>query len=455
MKRLELFTTSPYFNSRDDVSKFIQFHIINKEANLSEFELIQQSYSYVFKNLEFRHNKYNSLKERALKVIEDFIVVETNLKDEANCLAILLSKYGECHSISEYEVVSENLEKFLAKDINVDHNYIQNLYQIFLIKNIYSHSNETKKYDDLLQNTSDKLDIYYLQTKLRISYEILSRSKWKHKKDSPNLVNEVLDVVENYNYRKEKYINMYYLILKSVMEPEVVQNYYELKDLLLNHTHDFTENERNDLLISTTNYCSQKINNGYTEFNVELFNLYDAAISANILLFKGEITSWTFTNLVVLALRLNKLEWAENFVQSYNKYVFRQWSNTYYYNLALIGFEKSDFDQAHELLLLIDEQDVFYLLRSKSLLLKIYYEKMQLQQLISLLESFRKLLIRNTVINDTQKKIYLNFIKYLNNMVMIPNGDNKRIISLKNIIEKDNIVAFKIWLLKCIDNKLS
>ena len=137
MKRLELFTTSPYFNSRDDVSKFIQFHIINKEANLSEFELIQQSYSYVFKNLEFRHNKYNSLKERALKVIEDFIVVETNLKDEANCLAILLSKYGECHSISEYEVVSENLEKFLAKDINVDHNYIQNLYQIFLIKNIY------------------------------------------------------------------------------------------------------------------------------------------------------------------------------------------------------------------------------------------------------------------------------------------------------------------------------
>ena len=80
---------------------------------------------------------------------------------------------------------------------------------------------------------------------------------------------------------------------------------------------------------------------------------------------------------------------------------------------------------------------------------------MQLQQLISLLESFRKLLIRNTVINDTQKKIYLNFIKYLNNMVMIPNGDNKRIISLKNIIEKDNIVAFKIWLLKCIDNKLS
>ena len=181
-----------------------------------------------------------------------------------------------------------------------------------------------------------------MQTKLRISYEILSRSKWKHKKDSPNLVNEVLDVVENYNYRKEKYINMYYLILKSVMEPEVVHNYYELKDLLLNHTHDFTENERNDLLISTTNYCSQKINNGYTEFNVELFNLYDAAISSNILLFKGEITSWTFTNLVVLALRLNKLEWAENFVQSYNKYVFRQWSNTYYYNLALIGFEKSD-----------------------------------------------------------------------------------------------------------------
>lgn len=454
VKRLTSFVISPYFNTRVEIIKLLEFHILYRDTNLEELEFIQQAYYYVYNSREFNLKKYNSLNKRTLKVVEEFIIVEANLKDEVNCKRALLSKYGMWHSEADYEAVAQNLEGFLAKDMNIDNNFVQQLYQIFLIKDSYLQSNEKIKYSELLLNTSDKLDMYYIQTKLRIAYEVLSRREWKHSKTSTKLLNELIDIVDKNDYRKEKYINMYYLFLKSSLEPDVVQHYYELKHLLLYNSFEFTQDERSDLLTTATNYCTFKINTGNRSFNEELYNLYVEAIAQNVLLYRGEMSSWLFSNIVVSAQKLFKLDWAENFIQEYNKYVIDQWNNTYYYNLAFIEFEKSNFELAHKLLIKMDEQDVFYQLRAKTLLLKIYYEKKEFPPLISLIESFKKLIIRNKILNEAQKKIYLNFIKYLNSLVLIPDGDNIRIRTLRAIVEKDNIVTYRGWLLRSITKKI-
>ncbi len=454
VKRLASFVISPYFNTSVEISKLLEFHILNRDTNLDELEFIQQAYYYVYNSSEFNPKKYNSLNKRTLKIVEEFIIVESNLKDEVNCMTVLLSKYGEWHSVAEYQAVSHSLEKFLAKEMNIDHNYVQQLNQVFLIKNKYSHNGEIKKYDELLKNTSDKLDMYYIQTKLRIAYEVLSRREWKHSNTSTKLLNELIDIVDKNDYRREKYINMYYLFLKSSLEPDVVQHYYELKHLLLYNSSEFTQDERSDLLTTATNYCTFKINTGNHSFNEELYNLYVDAIAQNVLLYRGELSSWLFTNIVVSAQKLFKLDWAENFIQEYNKYVIDQWNNTYYYNLAFIEFEKSNFELAHKLLIKMDEQDFFYQLRAKTLLLKIYYEKKEFPPLISLIESFKKLIIRNKILNEAQKNIYFHFLKYLNSLVVIPDGDNIRIRTLRAIVEKDNIVTYRGWLLRSITKKI-
>lgn len=454
IKRLESFATSTYFNSKAEVSKLIEFYIQKKDADLSEFDAIQQAYKYLYKNSAYNPRKYKHLNERAVKLIEDFIVVESNLNDEVNYMTTLLSKYGEWHSVSEYEAVSHNLERFLATDLNIDHNFIQYLYQIFLIKNNYSNNEETKKYDELIKSTSEKLDRYYIQTKLRMAYEMFTRNIWRDDKMHPELLSEIFDIVERYDYRKEKYINMYCVVLKSVIEPNEIQHYYDLKDLLINHSTDFAEDKRIDLLSSASNYCALKINEGDQSFRVELFNLYKAVIEANVLLTKGELSAWLFTNIVTVAVTINELEWAEKFIIDYNKYVINQWSSTYYYNLSFLEFQKSNFDLAHTYILKIDEQDAFYQIRYKALLLRIYYEKREYPPLISLLESFKKFLSRNKGLNESQKQIYLSFIKFLNSLVLIPNGENAKLKLLRSKVEKNNIVSSKIWLLNCIDRKM-
>ena len=109
---------------------------------------------------------------------------------------------------------------------------------------------------------------------------------------------------------------------------------------------------------------------------------------------------------------------------------------------------------AHTYILKIDEQDAFYQIRYKALLLRIYYEKREYPPLISLLESFKKFLSRNKDLNESQTQIYLSFIKFLNSLVLIPNGENAKLKLLRSKVEKNNIVSSKIWLLNCIDRKM-
>ena len=130
-QRLASFVISPYFNTSVEISKLLEFHILNRDTNLDELEFIQQAYYYVYNSSEFNPKKYNSLNKRTLKIVEEFIIVESNLKDEVNCKRALLSKYGMWHSEADYEAVAQNLEGFLAKDMNIDNNFVRQLYQIF------------------------------------------------------------------------------------------------------------------------------------------------------------------------------------------------------------------------------------------------------------------------------------------------------------------------------------
>ena len=227
LKRLELFIVSPYFNYKEDVCKFIEYHIKTLHANLSKSDTIQQAFDYVSNGTEYNESWYFHLNECAIKTIEDFIIVEANLNNNVSYMATLLTKYGEWNIVSEYEAVSENLEKFLFSEMSIDHNFIQYLYQIFLIKNTYSNNEETKKYDELINSTSDKLDKYYMQTKLRIAYEIYKRNIWRDSKITPSLLSDIVAIVEKYDYRKEKYINMYYVVLQSILDPDQLQHLLE------------------------------------------------------------------------------------------------------------------------------------------------------------------------------------------------------------------------------------
>lgn len=89
------------------------------------------------------------------------------------------------------------------------------------------------------------------------------------------------------------------------------------------------------------NYTIQKHNSGKLAYLQESLDLYRAALDKEVIYVNGELTPWTFKNIVTAGLRLKEFEWTANFINEYsvkiNK-IYRQ--NAINYNIATLNFYK-------------------------------------------------------------------------------------------------------------------
>ena len=68
-------------------------------------------------------------------------------------------------------------------------------------------------------------------------------------------------------------------------------------------------------------------------------DLYIEGIKNNILLENGQISPWTYKNVVKLGLGLKRFEWVESFVREYSQYLSaREREDAYHFNLADLFF---------------------------------------------------------------------------------------------------------------------
>ena len=155
-----------------------------------------------------------------------------------------------------------------------------------------------------------------------------------------------------------------------------------------------------------------------------------------------------FKNIVVIALRVGKYDWTENFIHT-NKQRLPKASreNAVTFNLARLHYYKKDYEKVISLLQEVEYEDIVYILSSKSLLIATYYENNEIEALYSLLESFRVYLNRRKDIPDIWKRSRRNLIKFTKKLIRIVPGDNKAIEKIKEEIENtaDGIADVK-WL---------
>ncbi|MGB1242987.1 MAG: hypothetical protein ACPG49_10730, partial [Chitinophagales bacterium] len=147
--------------------------------------------------------------------------------------------------------------------------------------------------------------------------------------------------------------------------------------------------------------------------------------------------------------------WTEEFIETYKDKLapnFRQ--NAYAYNLAYLYFHQNQFDNALKLLHEVTFEDIGYSIKSRTLLLRVYYELDEIDPFYSLIDSFKIYLKRNKLLSESRKKIYLNFIKFIARLSRLPKGQNSRLLKIKKQIEETSNTANGNWLLQKVNEKL-
>lgn len=297
--------------------------------------------------------------------------------------------------------------------------------------------------EDILYN----LDIFYVLEKIRYYVETLSRKSFLQHKYEVEFLSPILEKIEEGAFEEVPGISMYYQVIKTHLEPDDTQHYYELKNLINRHKDPLPQEHLKSIYFAALNYCLRKINQGKKGFLSESFEMYKQVLNRDLAYDEeGNLSHWTLKNVIVLALRLGEFSWAKSFLEEFSERIPTEYrKNAVTYNLAQIYFYQKDFERVLSQLQEVEYKEVTYNLGAKTMLLATYFELQEWQALNALSDSFRLYIQRRkNTLPDSRRRSYLNLIKLTLKLYQARQGQST-LEDVEKLLEKSDEVASEIW----------
>lgn len=444
LPNLTKFINSPFFNCNKDVKKL--YEVLKKQHPL----FIEKKVNYELVCYKvFKHNKIQKLRYAMTdltKLIEKYITYKVFEEDKQNYSSCLLKALDNRNINRQFELSIQKILTELKSSPIKDADFYYN--QSILNEISFNHTLKTqnRSIDSELQNLVDNIDINFLSKKLKYSCEVINRMNILNIKYDINFLNHTLDYLSNNKFEAVPSINIYYKILLTLKESSNKNHYINAKQQIKKHIRCFKKEEQNDLYGYLQNYCIKKINAGEIDYLNELFSNYEDMLNHKIIIKNNKIAQFDFKNIVTVALRLNKHQWTENFINTYKGYLDDlAKENAVQYNMARVHFFTKRYKLCLRHLLSVEFTDVYYHLDSKALLLKTYYEIDDTESCLSLINTFKTYIKRNKQISDFQKTTYNNFIKYIAYFVQLKLGKKIDLQKIEKELNQTQI-ADKGWI---------
>lgn len=456
IKDFEKFVNSPFFNRNDVLIKL--FSLLKKEYPNFEGPGVDREkiYHKLFNSKNFEESKLRYAFSDLSKLLERYIMVR-QLESSKVQQNLLLLEFYRANDIEKYfSQAFDETQKSLEQSAVKDSEYYFGRYLVEETLYNYSSVKRDKSLDQVLQEVTDNLDYYYLSKKLKFVCEMYTRQNFLNSEYKTHLLPELMEYIKNNDFSEYPAISIYYTILQTLLEENEESHYKELLDKLGQFEGAFSSEELRDLYFLAQNYCTKRINQGNARYLREYFNLTNKLIDKELIYENGFIIPSTFKNIVTVGLRLEEFEWTENFIYTYKERLAPKYrENAFIYNLAWLHFFKGEYKKTLRLLSNVEYMDVYYILDSKILLLKTYYELEEVDAFFSLIDSFYVYLRRNDLISSYQKTICLNFVKFVKKLMRVKLGDKKAAEKLLEEIQETKHVASISWLIKKTSEYLS
>ncbi len=412
-RRFRDFVASPYYNKNEDLISFLSY----LEQYAPEFpkDKIQKEavFQALFPKEPFDKMQMAHLMNYLLRLGEQFLAIERYQNEEtlANCHT--LDQFVERKLDKHYNYLFKKTQQSLEKTGVSDGEDYYYQYQLARVESDHFISQQVRAFDPSLQKASEELDKFYFFHKLKYSCEMLNRQAII----AADYHLTFMEEVKSYLLDREKVdplIDIYLMIYLSISKPEEEQHFEKLMKLIDQQAEQLNRKTRREIYLYALNYCAPKIRQGRKEYISIMLDLYIDGIQTRSLFDEEHLSHWTYTNVVKLALRLQRYEWGENFIREYaDSLPSKLAEDAKHFNLAELYFHKKDYDQVLTHLNQLHFSDLHYHLGTRIILLKTYYEQDAEEPLLSLLASFSIYLRRNKKISVTAKKTCLNFCNLL------------------------------------------
>ena len=446
-KSFRKYVRSPFFNEQLELVDLLEIY----RPWLSKGKLINVTKEYLWKKMktktaydDVRFRRWNS---DLLKLLLGYLAYESWAEDKGGQQNHQLRSTVQRDLPKAQNSILKAIKVRDKRDELRDSQYYYNQFRLEVERGKIIAKNFVRTQRVNVGEIINQLDYFYLGQKMRYYCELLNYRNVVTFEYEPLFIDEILNHLEKVPYPEIPPILVYRLIMLTLKEPENEDHYHNLRAALEEHADKFRHEEARILYGFAQNYCIKKINSGKSEYLNEIFDFYKIVLQKEIILQNGQLPPWDYKNIVTVALRIEEFEWIKEFILEYKYYLPEDHrENAYNYNLAKFHFSQGDYDTVISILLEVEYQEIFYLLDSKTLLLKTYYEMGELEALHSLLDSFKTLLNRKKVVSPFYRKIYLNLTKQVRKLTGIKKGEKRKLKRVTDDIEKNSQIADLSWL---------
>ena len=175
--------------------------------------------------------------------------------------------------------------------------------------------------------------------------------------------------------------------------------------------------------------------------------LYESGITTKVLFENGQLSEWTYQNAIRLGLRAERYDWTEGFIQHFNNFLpSHAQSNALHSNLAELYFYKEDYDLSLDHLNQINTSHFKYYINTKILLIKVFYEKGEMEPCLHNLASLTVYLSRRKDVTKAHRKGYQHFCQVLYQITS--SKSEKKVEKVKQKLQTIAPMAEQAWLLE-------
>jgi len=422
------------FNKREDAIRLLDY--LRQELKTTKAKLNKE---LIFKEL-FPEKSYSQRAVRDMMAylsgpLNQFLVYKKLHAHREDELIALCKAFRERHLFKQFETTTKKVIAHQRQSPLRDSEYHYRNFRLEQEK-YYSSTQKGRADKTNLAEVAKSLDISYFahQSVYNISYNF-------------RIVDEIIEEVKQQDLLHIPAISIYYYCYLAQVFPENVSYFKALRNILITNVGLFRKEEMKDIYLLAINIAIKRNNQGHRELIPDLLELYQSGIDQKILLNNNVLSRYTYKNAIAVALTQKRFAWIEDFMAAYTPLLETEYRDiTYQYNLAVLHFEKKEFEKASSYLLkLTSNDDVYINIDTKILLARIYYKQNNITDLMALIESFRKVLSRKKKILGYLHKRYSNFLICLNKLVAHNPYDKAARLALLEEIESIQPLAYRSW----------
>ena len=440
---LKKFAESPFFNQRPEASRLLDVLLLSlKKGRATPGK--EQVFQQVFDGRPFEDHRLRMAISFAYQLVRRYLTVQDFLEDEVQ-LAIRESEVlrrRKLYALSRHCLDSARNALDGQTVRNAD--FFDQEYRL-LLEECRLEMTRPSAQPEQLQALSEQLDKAFLSRKLWQNCVLLSHQNMAKSDFSPGLLDQVLD---NLDEPAVPAIAIYYRYYRALTQSEnSAAHYQHFKAMLFEHGEIFSEEELRDLYLLAINFCIKQYNAGNQAFLREQLELYQRGLEHKYFLVAGELSAYTYLNVVTLALVLQELDWAGQFIEAYRTLLAPERQESFFsFNKARLEYAQRRLGNALQLLQKAEYKEVLLGLAAKTLQLKIYYELGEFDLLDAHLQSLKTYLYRKKVMGYHREN-YINTIRFTLKLLEIKPYDQAAKTALRQVIEQTGAVAEKEWLL--------